>query len=122
MTSLVKKTDLSLLVLWGGALIIICVMVSLWAPIRKMNKDIQTAENAVQSGRTIFMEEILLDESSLRLPGKTSLMNTLLKDIGSNDMPEELKDPKKIYEQVVEQKMRKARRNSGGFSIKPTPR
>ncbi|MDF2381534.1 hypothetical protein JMG10_08680 [Nostoc ellipsosporum NOK] len=107
---LTKKADkgslLSLVILWSGGALIFIVMASFWAPVNE-----QSTKGSIRADGEVFVDQLLLTYSDLNLPNKTSLINTLRKDIGEMETgatPGSADDRKKLYNRLFEQRVRKA--------------
>jgi len=107
---LAKKADksslLSLVILWSGGALIFIIMASFWTPV-----DEQGSKTSIRADGEVFLDQLLLASTDLNLPDKTSLINTLRKDIGEMEnvaTPGSADDRKKLYNRLFEQRVRKA--------------
>lgn len=101
-----KGSLLALVILWSGGVLIFIVMASFWTPV-----DEQGSRSSIRADGEVFLDQLLLASSDLNLPDKTSLINTLRKDIGegeSTTVPGSADDRKKLYNKLFEQRVRKA--------------
>ncbi len=113
-----KKTSLetgrgalsALLILWSGALLIFAVMIFFWASINNTGPKLP-------ADRSVYVDQLLLTSNDLNLPARTSLINTLRKDIGIEEGPPSFRsaeDRNKVYNRLLEQRVKKATSASSG--------
>jgi len=120
-----KGTLIALLLLWSGAILIFVTMVSFWRPVKGIgNNPPGNTQNTRIKEDGIYVDQLLLATSDLNLPDKSSLINTVLKNMGEDDSTLDISSAARrnsIYERVLEQRLKKATGNDGGFTVKPIP-
>lgn len=120
-----KGTLVALLLLWSGAILIFFTMVSFWRPVGGIgNVSQNNKQNIGIKEDGVYVDQLLLATSDLNLPDKSSLINTVLKDIGEDDSTLDVSSAARrnsIYERVLQQRLKRATGNDGGFTVKPIP-
>lgn len=116
-----NSTNTALIILWLGTLLLISYMIYHW-------QDGASDADRPKSARGIFVDDMLLNISDLKLDS-SSLVNITLNKGGNEQrtsnivtLPQTKESRKIIYNKILTQKLNRTKKNtSGGFDIKPLP-
>lgn len=112
------------LFLWGGALLILVVMIIIGRQQKNISNNITSnlITDFTPSSDNII-NDLLLSEEDLRFSKKTSFINLVLKNSEQEgEMSQENKE-QNIYGLILQQKIRKIRQQKpADFSIQPIPK
>lgn len=126
-TSYKKATNLSLIILWIGAILFSASMLYSWY---KLDNDESPINGNFTVSNNIFVDQLLLSHKDFQLDGKVNLININLNmeptPLDNDTAASITRTPnrKLMYSKILEQKIQKIslpKNHSDGFVIKPLP-